>query len=216
MGSCAAIHPEVSQAFRPKLSVLSVFTPQFTPYLFMDVRYVCDATCVFTSNPSNQSSGSSFQASLYVVFVTDDVMSRKYPPPKLPACSTSAGDRFGLKSGASLKMNSPVFERVGGSSTKPSPNGSFPTNHFGACFGARARDAMALATISVAARVLPCAARRLAWCEVVESERLFESVTCCFSPQKSLHTEDVCMREPRTSPEAATVTNAATRSVQSQ
>merc|ERR1719247_819368 len=169
MGSCAAIHPEVSQAFRPKLSVLSVFTPQFTPYLFMDVRYVCDATCVFTSNPSNQSSGSSFQASLYVVFVTDDVMSRKYPPPKLPACSTSAGDRLGLKSGASLKMNSPVFDRVGGSSTNPSPSGSVPTNHaggFGAAAlraaGLRARDAIALASMIMAARVL-AVARRGGW-----------------------------------------------------
>ena len=54
-------------------------------------------------------------------------------------------------------MNSPVFERVGGSSTNPSPSGSFPTNHFGVALGVRARDAMALATMSVAARVLlPC------------------------------------------------------------
>merc|ERR1719247_3578289 len=176
MGSCAAIHPEVSQALRPKLSLLSVFTPQLTPYLLIDVRYVCDATCVFTSNPSNQSSGSSFQASLYVVFVTEEEMSRKYPPPKLPACSTSWGDRFGLKSGASLKMNSPVFDRVGGSSTNPSPSGSLPTNHFGVCLGARARDAMALATMSVAARVLVFA-RRGGWrgAEWWCFERLFEA-----------------------------------------
>merc|ERR1719247_2731295 len=187
MGSCAAIHPEVSQAFRPKLSVLSVFTPQFTPYLFMDVRYVCDATCVFTSNPSNQSSGSSFQASLYVVFVTEEEMSRKYPPPKLPACSTSWGDRFGLKSGASLKMNSPVLERVGGSSTKPSPSGSFPTNQAGGfgvvalrAAGFRARDAIALARSRIAARVVLPGATAAGVVRSGESERLFKASSLQF------------------------------------
>ena len=98
-------------------------------------------------------------------------------------------------------MNSPVFERVGGSSTNPSPNGSFPTNHFGVCLGARARDAMALATMSVAARVFVFARRGgwrgAEWCCLGDA---IESVTCF--QQISLDTiEDVSMREPRTSPE---------------
>ena len=84
-------------------------------------------------------------------------------------------------------MNSPVFDSVGGSSTSPSPSGSLPTNHFGVALGARARDAMALATMSVAARVLlPGATLRLAWCGVVESERLFEASRSGFTLALSL------------------------------
>ena len=86
-------------------------------------------------------------------------------------------------------MNSPVFDRVGGSSTNPSPNGSVPTNQAGGfgvaalrAAGFRARDAIALARSRIAARVvLPGATLRLAWCGVVESERLFEASRSSFA-----------------------------------
>ena len=110
-------------------------------------------------------------------------------------------------------MNSPVFDRVGGSSTNPSPSGSFPTNHFGVALGVRARDAMALATMSVAARVfVSCAARRLAWCGVVVFERLLEascsSSRACTSIYVYIYEPCVRLKLPKS-------TNAITRGVQS-
>ena len=114
-------------------------------------------------------------------------------------------------------MNYPVLERVGGSSTRPSPSGFVPTNHFGVAAlraaGFRARDAIALARRRIAARVvLPGATLRLAWCGVVESERLFEALSLQFHACTSIY---AIYYEPCARLKLPKSTNAATRSVQS-